>query len=95
MEHNEEARIVGELDAGAGELRAVLFAVVEHVLEAERRLGATVFRDMLGLHFSSTRPVEEELAQHPLAEFLTGVIDRAQAGPGRPDRDAGELSMFS
>jgi hypothetical protein len=47
------------------------------------------------LHFSSTRPVEDELAQHPLAEFLVGAISRAQdAGQVEADADAGELGTF-
>ena len=37
------------------------------------------FRDMLGLHFSSTRPVEDELSEHPLAEFVIAAIAEAQA----------------
>lgn len=94
-ERNEETRIVRELDNPKGDLESVLTQVVRHVLTAERRLGGAVFRDMLGLHFSSTRPVEDELAQHPLAEFLIGVISRAQrAGQVSPDRDAGELATF-
>lgn len=94
-ERNEETRIVRELGNPKGDLESVLTQVVRHVLTAERRLGGAVFRDMLGLHFSSTRPVEDELAQHPLAEFLIGVISRAQrAGQVSPDRDAGELAMF-
>ena len=42
-----------------------------------------VFRDMLGLHFSPTRPFEDELRQHPLAEFVIGVIGQAQAASGQ------------
>ncbi len=65
VERTEETRIVSELGAAAGPLESVLARVVELVLDAERRLGAAVFRDMLGLHFSSTRPVEDELGRHP------------------------------
>lgn len=50
---------------------------------------------MLGLHFSSARPVESELPRHPLAQFLIGAISRAQAaGQVSPDADAGELAVF-
>jgi AcrR family transcriptional regulator len=94
-ERDEETRIVRELDRAKGDLESILTQVVRRVLSAERRLGGAVFRDMLGLHFSSTRPVEDELAQHPLAEFLVGVIDRSQAaGQVAADRDAGELATF-
>ncbi|WP_135457908.1 TetR/AcrR family transcriptional regulator [Mycobacterium sp. DL99] len=94
-ERDEETRIVGELAQTKGDLESILTQVVRRVLSAERRLGAAVFRDMLGLHFSSTRPVEDELAQHPLAEFLVRVISRSQAaGQVSADRNASELATF-
>ena len=94
-EHNEETRIVSELDGVEGDLESVLTQMVHHVLTAERRLGTAVFRDMLGLHFSSTRPVEDELALHPLAEFLVRVIRQAQdGGHVSPGLDANELAVF-
>ena len=95
VEHNEETRIVSELGVANGDLTSVLSHLVQHVLRAERRLGAVVFRDMLGLHFTSTRPVEDALAQHPLAEFLVGAIERAQdSGQVASDLDARELGTF-
>ncbi len=81
LERHEEVNIVAELrDAptGDGDLVSILLLLVRHVLAAERRLGPVVFRDMLGLHFSSTRPVEDEVAEHPLAEFLSDVVTEAQ-----------------
>lgn len=95
VERNEETRIISELGEATGDLTSVLSKLVAHVLRAERRLGAVVFRDMLGLHFSSSRPVEDELARHPLAEFLVGVIRRAQdSGQLSPDVNAAELATF-
>ena len=62
LEREEETQIATELVAKLDDdLLSVLSRVVRYVLAAERRLGAIVFRDMLGLHFSSTRPVEAEL----------------------------------
>lgn len=95
LERNEQARIISELGDAKGDLASVLSRLVSPVLDAQRRLGAVVFQDMLGLHFSSTRPVADELAQHPLAEFLVGVISREQAaGHVSSETDAAELSMF-
>jgi AcrR family transcriptional regulator len=98
LERNEEARVVAELRdalAEAGDLSSLLLLLVRRVLAAERRLGPFVFRDMLGLHFSSTRPVEDEVAEHPLAEFLSDAITEAQrAGRVPLDADAGELGVF-
>lgn len=95
LEHNEELRIVSELGEIAGDLESVLSRLVDHVLGAEIRLGTTVFRDMLGLHFSSTRPVADEPAQHPLLGFLVSVLANAQdAGEVSSAVDAGELGTF-
>src|SRR3954453_17043929 len=64
-------------------------------LAAERRLGPVVFRDMLALHLSATRPIDDELGKHPLAEFVIGAISAAQAA-GRVSRDCdpGELGVI-
>ena len=98
LERNEEARIVEELSGSEidpGDLVAVLSLLVRRVVAAEQRLGRTVFRDMLGLHFSATRPAEDQLAEHPLAEFVIAAIgDAQQAGRVPADQDAGELGMF-
>lgn len=98
LEKNEEARIVAELDVAQTEtddLVSVLSLLVQHVVAAERRLGPVVFRDMLGLHFSATRPVEDELSEHPLAEFVIRAITDAQdAGQVPLEADAGELGVF-
>ena len=98
LERAEEAKIVAGLGRKRPELSdllSMLSALVREVLAAERRLGPVFFRDMLGLHFSSTRPVEDELGEHPLAEFVIAAIAEAQ-GKGRVGReaDASELGVF-
>lgn len=98
LERAEEAKIVARLDTEATEpveLITMLRLLVRQVLAAERRLGPVVFRDMLGLHFSATRPVEDELAEHPLAQFLIEVLAGAQAaGQVRRDAQPGELGVI-
>lgn len=95
VERIEETRIISELGDAKGDLASTLSQLVHHVLSAESRLGEAVFRDMLGLHFSSTRPVEDEFAQHPLGQFLVGIISRAQdARQVNFDADAAELATF-
>jgi len=98
LERAEEAKIVATLDtrgAAPGDLLSLLTLLVRQVLAVEKRLGPVVFKDMLGLHFSSTRPVENELAEHPLAGFVIAAIADAQAA-GRVSRDAdpGELGVI-
>lgn len=98
LERSEEVGIVKELGAAQSEtddLVSVLSLLVRRVAAAERRLGPVVFRDMLGLHFSSTRPPEDQLTEHPLAEFVIDAITRAQQeGRVAPTQDASELAMF-
>ncbi|MGV0049171.1 TetR/AcrR family transcriptional regulator [Mycobacterium colombiense] len=95
VERVEETRIISELGVAKGDLTSVLSQLVQHVLSAEKRLGEAVFRDMLGLHFSSTRPIEDEFARHPLGQFVVDVIGRAQDdGQVDPDVDATELASF-
>lgn len=95
LERSEETRIVSEIGDAKGDLESVLSRVVQHVLDAEHRLGATLFRDMLGLHFSATRPVEDEPAQHPLAEYLIALIEGAQdVGQVPSNADPAELGIF-
>ena len=87
VERAEEAKIVARLSTKRPEptdTLSVLSRLVREVLAAERRLGPVFFRDMLGLHFSSTRPAEDQLSEHPLAEFVIDAIAEAKVrdGPG-------------
>jgi AcrR family transcriptional regulator len=98
LERAEELKIVAMLDTGMTEpddLMSMLTLLVRQVLAAEQRLGPVVFRDMLGLHFSATRPVGAELGEHPLAGFVIAAIVEAQAvGRVARDADAGELAVI-
>jgi AcrR family transcriptional regulator len=98
LERAEEAKIVAKLGTEAsepGDLMSVLTLLVREVLTAEQRLGPVVFRDMLGLHFSATRPVEDELGEHPVAEFVIAAIAAAQAaGRAARNADPGELGVI-
>ena len=98
LERTEELNIVATLDTGTtepGDLISMLTLLVRQVVAAELRLGPVVFRDMLGLHFSATRPVEDEMAEHPLADFVIAAIGEAQAvGRVARDADAGELAVI-
>jgi AcrR family transcriptional regulator len=97
-ERIEEVNIVARLAARRQELTgvvAVLSSLVREVLAAERRIGPVFFRDMLGLHFSSARPVEDELSEHPLAEFVIAAIAEGQStGQVAQSADPGELGVF-
>jgi AcrR family transcriptional regulator len=97
LERAEEAKIVANLvkTSGPSDLMSMLTLLVRQVLAAEERLGPVVFRDMLGLHFSATRPIEDETAEHPLAEFVIAAIGEAKAARRvSRDVDAGELGVI-
>ncbi|ORJ58487.1 TetR/AcrR family transcriptional regulator [Mycobacterium simiae] len=97
LERAEEAKIVAKLAASrtAGGLRSMLTMLIRQILAAEERLGPVVFRDMLALHFSATRPIEDETAEHPLAGFVIAAIEDARAaGCVRRDADAAELGVI-
>jgi AcrR family transcriptional regulator len=98
LERAQEAKIaaaLGTRTTSPNDLASMLTLLVRQVLAAERRLGPVIFRDMLGLHFSSTRPVEDSLGEHPLAGFLIATIAEAQAaGRVRRDADPGELGAI-
>lgn len=98
LERNEEAKIVARLateTSDPGDLMSILTLLVREVLAAEERLGPVIFRDMLGLHFSAMRPVDDEPSEHPLAEFVIAAIAEAQAAQRVPrDADAGELGVI-
>ena len=98
LERAEETRIVAELEAktvSPSDLTSMLTLLLRRVLAAERRLGPTIFRDMLALHFSPTRPVEDALGEHPLAGFVIAAIADAQAaGRVSGDADPGELGVI-
>jgi AcrR family transcriptional regulator len=98
LERAEEVAIVANLDPAiveSDDLMSVLRVLIRGVLAAEERIGPVVFRDMLGLHFSAKRPVEDELVEHPLAEFVIAAIAKARAAQRvSPDADPRELTLI-
>jgi AcrR family transcriptional regulator len=98
LEHREELWVVAGLERRArpaGDLRAVLAAVVRRVRAAERRLGPSLFRDMLSIHFGAVSPDGGRLDEHPLAIFLVEAVREAQrAGRVRTEIDAGDVAVI-
>jgi len=98
LERDEETKIaarLGDETGDPGDLLSMLMRLVREVLDAEQRLGPMVFRDMLGLHFSATRPVEDGLGEHPLAGFvITAIADAQAAGRVSGEADASELGVI-
>jgi AcrR family transcriptional regulator len=80
LERREEERIAKQLDRyldTSRELAATLGEAVRLIVGLERRLGASLFKDFLALHFSQTRPTDES-KEHPVIVRVAQEIERAQ-----------------
>src|ERR1700753_3210622 len=80
LEQREEERIAKQLDRyldTSRELAATLGEAVRLIVGLERRLGASLFKDFLALHFSQTRPTDES-KEHPVIVRVAQEIERAQ-----------------
>jgi AcrR family transcriptional regulator len=86
LERREEERMAAELARffdSEHDVRAALAQIV-HVLEKlERRLGGHLFKELLVLHFSPTRPPAEVWPTHPVIVAVIEELERA--------RDRGEI----
>jgi AcrR family transcriptional regulator len=102
LERHEEARLVAQLakslaeleaQPGPGFLPAALGEVVRLLTAMERRVGKTLFREMLGLHFSSRRPEvlpgADKWTEYPVMTVVVEVVERArERGEVHPDAGA-------
>jgi AcrR family transcriptional regulator len=80
LERREEERIAKQLDRyldASRDLSSVLTEAVRLIVGLERRLGASLFKDFLALHFSQTRPADES-KEHPVIVRVAEEIERAQ-----------------
>lgn len=81
MEHREEERIAtqfGKFVAAEHDLTAAFDEAVRLVLAIERRIGPVLFKDLLALHFSPTRPQSESGEDHALIVLVAREIELAQ-----------------
>jgi TetR/AcrR family transcriptional regulator, repressor for uid operon len=98
LECREEARIAGEFARFlevAHDLVSALTEVVHLVTGLEQRLGPLLFKELLALHFSPTRPHKDEWTDHPVIVLLVREIERARAdGEVHPEVDAFYSATF-
>ncbi|UMB69621.1 TetR/AcrR family transcriptional regulator [Mycobacterium paraterrae] len=94
----EETRVADELAdflTNERDLPAVLDEIVRLVVDLEDRWGPLLFRDVLGLYFSSARPDDDEWTDHPTIVLLAAEILRARnRGQTRPDVDSFHSAVF-
>jgi TetR/AcrR family transcriptional regulator, repressor for uid operon len=98
LERQEEARTAAELARFLGtshDLATALAEVVRLVMGLEQRLGAKLFREILALHFSPSRPQRDDWTDHPVIVLLVREIERGRGeGDVHPDVDAFYSATF-
>jgi TetR/AcrR family transcriptional repressor of uid operon len=80
-------------------LPAALGEVVRLLTAMERRVGKTLFREMLGLHFSPRRPDvlpgADKWADYPVMTSVIDIVERArERGEVYPGADALRTAQF-
>src|SRR3984957_20460261 len=96
LERLEEARLAAQLSrflAAPHDLAGALAEVVRLMTVTERRVGKALFREMLGLHFSSRRPEvlpgSDQWTEYPIMTVVVEVVERArERGEVHPDASA-------
>jgi AcrR family transcriptional regulator len=99
VERNLVTRLANDLArfvASPHDLWSTFAETVRLVVAAESRLGTRLFRDVLALHFSQTRPPGfGKSIEHPLVALVAGEIERARdAGLVYPQVDASNSALF-
>jgi AcrR family transcriptional regulator len=90
LESREEARIATELTrllSTPHDLRAVLTETIRLVVGLEKRMGPLLYRDLLSLNFSQTRPPADDWPDHPMIVLVMDEIEQARERRD-VDRDA-------
>jgi TetR/AcrR family transcriptional regulator, repressor for uid operon len=98
LESREEARMAADFAHflyGTHDLVAALNEAVNLVTGLEQRLGSLLFKELLALHFSPTRPTKDEWTDHPVIVLLVSEIERARGdGEVHPAVDAFYSAAF-
>ncbi len=98
LESREEARMAAEFGRFLDERHELVTALTEavHLVAGlERRLGPVLFKELLALHFSPTRPNKDEWTDHPIIVLLVQEIERARGdGEVHPEVDAFYSAAF-
>jgi len=82
LERREEERMTAELTkyfAKPHDVRGTLSETLRVMQKLERRLGTRLFKDILVLHFSTTRATSDEWQTHPAIVAIIDELAQAQA----------------
>lgn len=98
LEVREETRMANDLVRALkrrNDIATVLAQTVRVVEDLEQRLGQRLFKDFLALHFSTSRPPDEESTKHPYIVAVVDELERAhQRGETNGKTDAFHLGVF-
>lgn len=98
LERREETRMAAEFASfleKAHDLATALTELVRLVGSLEQRFGPLLFKELLALHFSPTRPSKDEWSDHPMIVLLLREIERARGhGEVHPEVDAFYSAAF-
>jgi TetR/AcrR family transcriptional regulator, repressor for uid operon len=98
LESREEARVAAEFARFIEQnhdLATTLAEVTRLVLGLEQILGRQLFKELLALHFSASRPKSDEWTDHPVIVLLVGEIERVRGdGEVHPEVDAFYSATF-
>src|SRR6185312_16335083 len=98
LERREEDRMakqIARLLSSQPNLLTVLTEAVQLVVGLERRLGDMLFKDLLALHFSQTRPPAENEKDHPFILAVAQAIEHGQElGEADPEVNPMNSAVF-
>lgn len=98
LERREETRMAAEFAdflENAHDLATALAELVRLVGSLEQRFGPILFKELLALHFSPTRPTKDEWSDDPMIVLLVREIERARGdGEVHPEVDAFYSAAF-
>jgi TetR/AcrR family transcriptional repressor of uid operon len=98
LERREEDRIAAQFARFLGkphDLASALAEITRLVGQLKQRIGTTLFKELLALHFSSSRPDPDDWTDHPAIVLLVGEIERARGqGDVHPEVDAFYSATF-
>jgi len=98
LESREEARMAADFERFLGcahDLPAALTEIVRIIKDLELSVGPILFKELLALHFSPTRPDVDNWTDHPIIVLLVREIERVRGdGSVHPEVDAFYSAIF-
>lgn len=98
LEHREEARMAADFERfldGAHDLPAALTEIAGIIKGLEQNVGPVLFKELLALHFSPTRPHADDWTDHPVIVLLAHEIERVRGdGSVHPEVDGFYSATF-